>query len=180
MHATSKGRQGIPRVPGRFLLAALIAGAVGVLPAAQAFQASPDAPTDLPPLLTAKHPSRAKSGDAARVAQLSSAPLVLTVDHAELRQDHPGEQSVLDIRLAPESRKALAELTGGNVGRSVTLRADGEVLMTVVIRGPIDSGNLSVTPGVDEHGLTEAKMKQLAGKLSSGKSKLEISLLPRA
>lgn len=181
MRATSKGRQGIARAARYPVLTALFASTMGLLPAAQAFQAAPECPTDLPPSWTAKHPPKARSGDTHRIlAQLSSAPLVLSVTQAAMREGKPGEQSMLEIRLAPESRQALAQFTGNNVGRSVMLRADGEVLSTVVIRGAIESGSLVVTPGMDEHGMTEAKLKQIARKLSSGKGKLEISLLPRA
>ncbi|RXN90488.1 hypothetical protein C7R54_13415 [Achromobacter aloeverae] len=175
----------MPRATRYSVLAALFAAGMGALPAAQAFQAVPEplipeSLAGLPPSWTAKPPAGAKSGARNRLlAQLSSAPLVLTVAHAAIREGQPGEQSTLEIRLAPESRQALAQLTSENVGRSVVLRAAGEVLTTVVIRGPIESGNLLVTPGMDEHGMTEAKMRQIAGKLSSGKDKLEISLLPR-
>ncbi|WP_143220508.1 MULTISPECIES: hypothetical protein [unclassified Achromobacter] len=161
-------------------MAALLLCAAAWLPTAQAFQAVPNCLTDQPSLMTVRHASRGKVCEPETVAQLSSAPLVLGLSHVELRDDKDNQQSVLDIRLTSESRKAFAQLTSTNVGRSMILRADGEVLTTVVIRGAIDSGAMTVSPGIGEHGLTEAKMKQIAQRLSSGTGKLEVSLLPRA
>ncbi|OWT74739.1 hypothetical protein CEY04_09285 [Achromobacter sp. HZ28] len=192
MRATSNGKQGIPHhslQPAARLsmrpvksgaMAALLLCAAAWLPTAQAFQAVPNCLTDQPSLMTVRHASRGKVCEPETVAQLSSAPLVLGLSHVELRDDKDNQQSVLDIRLTSESRKAFAQLTSTNVGRSMILRADGEVLTTVVIRGAIDSGAMTVSPGIGEHGLTEAKMKQIAQRLSSGTGKLEVSLLPRA
>ncbi|ALM85841.1 hypothetical protein [Bordetella sp. N] len=170
-----------PRLLKTSLLTALTVTLATLLAPAQAFQARPNCLTDQPPSVMEKQLRKTGTGHGPEtVAQLSSAPLVLTVAHARLRTDDETKQSVLDVNLTPDSRQAVAQLTSVNVGRSVILRADGEVLTTVVIRGPIDSGAMSIYPGIGEHGLTEAKMKQIAQKLASGKSKLEISLLPRA
>jgi len=181
MRATSNGMHGTPQRSKTGALAALLLCATAVLPTAQAFQAVPNCLTDQPSLVTARQTAKAKARcEPQIVAQLSSAPLVLGLSHVELREDKVNQQSVLDIRLTPESRQAFAQLTSTNVGRSMILRADGEVLTTVVIRGAIESGAMSVVPGIGEHGLTEAKMQQIGHKLSSGKGKLEVSLLPRA
>ncbi|WP_233236419.1 hypothetical protein [Bordetella sp. LUAb4] len=180
-HLQQRSTQIRKRVSQAGALAALLLCGAAFIPTAQAFQAVPNCLTDQPSLVTSKRSTKTQTGcEAEIVAQLSSAPLVLGLSHVELRQDELNKQSVLDIRLTPESRQAFAQLTSTNVGRRVSLSASGEVLTTVVIRGAIEGGAMTVVPGIGEHGLTEAKMKQIAQKLSSGKSKLEVSLLPRA
>lgn len=86
---------------------------------------------------------------------------------------------MLDIQLAPESRQAFARFTTANVGRAVALRTEGRLLATPVIGGPIQDGNIALDPGVGDYALTLKDMVDIAGRLSSGKARIEVNVQPR-
>jgi preprotein translocase subunit SecD len=105
--------------------------------------------------------------------------LSLIVSQADIRTDDRGGQPVLDIQLAPESRQAFARFTTANIGRAVALRADGRLLATPVIRAPIENGSIALDPGVGDYALSLKDMATIVDRLSSGKTRIEVSVQPR-
>lgn len=70
--------------------------------------------------------------------------LSLGVTQTQVIQDNNNKPAV-QVALTPESAQALGEFTSRNVGKQVTVRADGKVIQTPYIMGPLHGGNFLVT-----------------------------------
>lgn len=81
----------------------------------------------------------------AAVVSTSAAPLSLTVLNAEAATDSVLGAPMVNIELDPESTRAFGKFTTENVGKSVELRVDGEVLSAPLIREPILGGKLQIS-----------------------------------
>lgn len=104
--------------------------------------------------------------------------LSLTVSQATVRKEQASGQQVLDIRLAPQSQAAFAEFTERHVGQRIALRADGRVLVTPVIQTPILGGRLTISSGIGAQALSPREMNDIASRLGSGATAIEVALQP--
>jgi len=71
------------------------------------------------------------------VAVSIAQPLELVVAEASATTDQRTNEPIISVKIAEESKRALADLTRDNVGRPMALRVDGQVLATPVIREPL-------------------------------------------
>ena len=74
--------------------------------------------------------------------------------------------------MSPASQKSFTELTQKNVGRKLAIRVDGQILSAPVIREPILGGSGQISGH-----FTEQQARDIAARLSSGKSKLEFDIV---
>jgi len=86
--------------------------------------------------------------------------------------DQPTKLPLISFKMTPESARLFAELTTKNVGRKMEVRIDGKTVMTPVIREPILGGSGQVTSD-----WTLKQTKEIADRLSSGKSKIEFEIV---
>lgn len=114
-------------------------------------------------------PARASATETAQT-------LSLTVSQAVVRKEERTGQSVLDIRLAPQSQAAFAEFTERHVGQRIALRADGRLLLAPTIREPIREGRLTISPGVGTGAMSPREMNDIAARLGSGAATIEVAL----
>ena len=80
-------------------------------------------------------------------------------------------EPVLDIKLAPESTKSFADLTGANIGKTVALKIDGAVVASPVVREPIVDGTVRISGGLDPE-----ELRAIAAKLSSLSVEVEVEV----
>lgn len=111
-------------------------------------------------------------------AEEATQPLSLAVVQATVRKEERTGQSVLDIRLAPQSQAAFAEFTERHVGRRIALRADGRLLLAPTIREPIREGRLTISPGLGAGAMSPREMNDIAARLGSGAAAIEVALQP--
>ena len=99
-------------------------------------------------------------------------PLTIELISAEAGHDVRTNEPVVNYKMTQSSAKQFAELTQKNVGRKTELRIDGKTVMAPVIREPIlgGSGQLSGS-------LTEEGTRDIAARLTSGHSKIEIEVV---
>lgn len=116
-------------------------------------------------------PARASATETAQT-------LSLAVAQATVRKEERTGQSVLDIRLAPQSQAAFAEFTERHVGQRIALRADGRVLLAPTIREPIREGRLTISPGAGAGAMSPREMNDIAARLGSGAATIEVALQP--
>jgi preprotein translocase subunit SecD len=94
-------------------------------------------------------------------------PLPVTVVTASAENDARSGRPILTIRLADESRKALAAFSQTHVGYPVEMRIDGKSMIKAVLREPILGGVFQVnTDSIEE-------ARRLADKLSHGPARVE-------
>jgi len=91
----------------------------------------------------------------------------------EVVPDLVSHEPVLSLTLAPDSRKALADFSTANIGRRVDLRIDGTIVLSPVIREPLQSDKVEIS-GSDIH-----ELRDIAAHLRAGESDLEIDLRSR-
>lgn len=111
-------------------------------------------------------------------AEEAAQPLSLAVAQAVVRKEERTGQSVLDIRLAPQSQAAFAEFTERHVGQRIALRADGRLLLAPTIREPIREGRLTISPGLGAGAMSPREMNDIAARLGSGAAAIEVALQP--
>ena len=99
-------------------------------------------------------------------------PLTIELISAEAGRDVRTNEPVVNYKMTQSSAKRFAELTLKNVGRKAELRIDGKTVMAPVIREPILAGS-----GQLSGSLTEEGTRNIAARLSSGHSKIEIEVV---
>jgi preprotein translocase subunit SecD len=90
---------------------------------------------------------------------------------ADARIDPNTKQSIIFVKLTEDSRRLFGELTQKNVGKTVELRVDGQVVMKPVIREPLLAGVFEIA---GNRSLNDAK--DIAKRLSSG-TKIEVVIV---
>ena len=80
-------------------------------------------------------------------------------------KDKPG----IEFRLTPASARRFFKFTKKYLGKRVAVKADGRVILSATIRGPISSAISTFY-----FDLSEAEAAELAQRLNSGKARLEI------
>ena len=91
-------------------------------------------------------------------------PLVVKVVSAEAAFDGYGESVVL-IRLSPESASAFAELTAANIGRQIAIVVDGEAVSQPVVREPITGGLIQISSDFDA-----GEAEEIASRIAAGEA----------
>lgn len=74
-------------------------------------------------------------------------------------------QSSVDIQLAPVAAEAFAAYTEAHIGKPMPLAMDGRILVSPTIQSPISGGEVGITFGSNDEGLSAAA---LAAILQSG------------
>lgn len=97
-------------------------------------------------------------------------PTSIEVASAETNFDQRTNEPIVTLRMTEASRQLFAAFTVKNVGRKVDIRIDGKTVISPVIREPILQGSVQVS----NNGWTAAYTRDLADRLSIGKSKIEI------
>jgi len=92
----------------------------------------------------------------------------LKVKHAVVAKDEHTALDVIDITLAPESRRNLGAFTKDRVGKQIHLRAGDVLLTSVTVQSPIATSSLRLTAGVEGFGGRSAD--EIANRLNQGGS----------
>ena len=95
-------------------------------------------------------------------------PLTIAITDASAAIDKRTGEAVLKLTLDSAASQAFADFTSANVGRTIELRADGDVLLSAVLRDPILSGSVEVT------GHSKAEYDALARRISAGAARVEV------
>jgi preprotein translocase subunit SecD len=106
-------------------------------------------------------------------APASAQSLVLEIASAVAAFDQRTGKPIVAFRLTARSTKQFAQITTLNVGRKMELRVDGRVMMAPVIREPILGGQGQIS----DPDWTVAQAQELAGRLSTGKAKVEVEIV---
>lgn len=94
-------------------------------------------------------------------------PLQVTVASASAGTDSHSGRPILNIRLADESRKALAVFSQTHLGYPIEMRIDGKSMIKAVVREPLTGGVFQIsTDTIDE-------ARRLADRLSHGPVRVE-------
>jgi preprotein translocase subunit SecD len=99
-------------------------------------------------------------------------PLTIELTNAAPGLDQRTQQPLISFKMTPASARLFAELTARNVGRKMEVRIDGKTVMAPVIREPILGGSGQVTSD-----WTLKETKEIADRLSAGKSKIEFEIV---
>jgi hypothetical protein len=99
-------------------------------------------------------------------------PLRLQVQKAEATFDTRTKDPVVVITMAPRSGRMFAELTANNIGRTLVLRIDGQIVSEPIIREPIKGGVVQISGD-----MTLKDAAALAERLSKGEAKIEVELV---
>jgi preprotein translocase subunit SecD len=110
----------------------------------------------------------------ATASPVASEPIAIDVVSALPAFDQRTNQPVVTLKMTPASARLFAKLTAENVGRKVEVRVDGRTLMAPVIREPILGGTLQISGPY-----TVEQVRDLANRLSTGKTKVELEIVNR-
>jgi preprotein translocase subunit SecD len=105
-------------------------------------------------------------------AAANAEPLAIEVVAAEAAYDQWTSEPVISFRMSPASQKAFGLFTQANVGRKFALRVHGQTVSEPVIRDLILGG----AGQISSH-FTVQQARDIAARLSSGKSKLEVEIV---
>ncbi len=104
---------------------------------------------------------------AACAAVIAAAPFAAHAESATLQveQATPGADPhtnarIVDIKLKPDSSKALANFTRERVGQRVQFRANGILLSSATLMSPLEGDSLRITAG--EHGFAGKSAEEIA------------------
>ncbi|TPM41716.1 hypothetical protein [Mesorhizobium sp. B2-3-4] len=100
-------------------------------------------------------------------------PLRLVVAKAMAVPDPASGQTMLSLKLTPDSGKAFATFTEANVGRTVDLSIDGAVVTSPRIVEPIRGGEIMVS-GAFKPG----EVERIAERISAGDANVEVDVKP--
>ena len=109
----------------------------------------------------------------ALVSAVAAEPIAIELVSAEAGHDQRTSEPIVTYRMSKASQLVFAQFTQPNVGRKIELRADGKTVTAQVIREPILGG-----AGQLSGHFTPQQARDIADRLSSGRSKLEIELAP--
>jgi preprotein translocase subunit SecD len=99
-------------------------------------------------------------------------PLAIEFDSVQTAYDQRTGEPVITFKMSPASQKLFAQLTLKNVGHKLAMRVDGQTLSEPVIREPILGGFGQISGH-----FTDQQARDIAGRLSSGRSKLELDIV---
>jgi preprotein translocase subunit SecD len=99
-------------------------------------------------------------------------PLPIEMVRAEAGTVRETGQPIISFKMSEASKKAFAELTRDNVGRKMEIRVDGQAMSAPVIREPITGGSGQIVGQ-----FTQQQASDMAARLSSGASKLEVEIV---
>ena len=102
-------------------------------------------------------------------AGATAEPIVLEIESASARYDLRTSEPIVAFAMKPASQRLFADFTAKNVGRKTEIRVDGRLVGSPVIREPIVGGS-----GQISNKFTAEEARDIAARLSSGRSKLEI------
>jgi preprotein translocase subunit SecD len=105
-------------------------------------------------------------------APVMAEPISIEVANAEPAFDLRTNMPIVTFRMTEASGRLFAEFTVKNVGRKVDIRIDGKTVTSPVIREPLLQG----TGQISNDAWTAAYTRDLANRLSTGKSKMEIEV----
>jgi preprotein translocase subunit SecD len=108
----------------------------------------------------------------ALASAVAAEPLTIEVTSVAPGLDERTKQPIISFKMTPESARLFAEFTTKNVGRKMEVRIDGKTVMAPVIREPILGGSGQVTSD-----WTLRETKNIADRLSAGKSKIEFEIV---
>jgi preprotein translocase subunit SecD len=99
-------------------------------------------------------------------------PLAIEVVDAQAGFDQRTSEPVISFKMSPDSQRSFAAFTQANVGHKVALRIDGKTVSEPAIREPILGGSGQISGH-----FTAEQARDIAAKLISGKSKLEMEIV---
>jgi preprotein translocase subunit SecD len=99
-------------------------------------------------------------------------PLKIEVAAAQAAYDQRTGEPLISFKMSESSREAFAELSRNNVGRKMAVRVDGQTISAPFIREPIVGG-----AGQIAGQFTVQQVRDMAARLSSGASKLEMEIV---
>jgi preprotein translocase subunit SecD len=102
----------------------------------------------------------------------SAEPLALEIKQAKADIQGSGNEPVLIIVLTDASARIFAEVTGKNVGKAIDIRVDGRSVLKPIVREPILGGTLAISGRFSRN-----EANEIAGRLSSGVTKLEFEII---
>jgi preprotein translocase subunit SecD len=97
-------------------------------------------------------------------------PLPLVIDRAYVGEAVGSAEPVLNLKLAPQSATAFAELTAANIGKVVELRIDGKVVFAPTVRDPIKGGEVEISGRFSRLELLEA-----ANRIWRGSARVDVA-----
>jgi preprotein translocase subunit SecD len=104
---------------------------------------------------------------------VTAEPITIELTSAEVGYDQRTGEAVVSYKMSKASRMVFGRFTQENVGRKIELRVDGKTVTAPVIREPILGG-----VGQLSGHFTPQQARDIADRLSSGRSKLEMELAP--
>ena len=109
----------------------------------------------------------------ALVGVAAAEPIAVELVSAERGYDQRTGEPVVTFRMSSASRTVFAQFTQQNVGRKFELRVDGKTVWAPVIREPILGGSGQISGN-----FTPEQARDIAARLSSGQSTIEVELAP--
>ena len=106
-------------------------------------------------------------------AASTAQPLALRIESAVAGTDQRTREPVVIINFDASSKKLVADVTTQNVGRPMSIRVDGQVVISSVIREPLLGGITQISGG-----FTAEQARDIAARLSAGAAKLEFEITP--
>jgi len=106
------------------------------------------------------------------ISMAKAAPELIEVTKASAAIDPRIGLSIINLTLSEKSGRLLAKITQENLGRTMHLRVDGNIIMSPVIREPILGGSLQIS---GDFSLKEAE--STANRILSG-AKVEVEVVP--
>ncbi|WP_043519132.1 SecDF P1 head subdomain-containing protein [Achromobacter arsenitoxydans] len=92
--------------------------------------------------------------------------VVLQVEQATPGADPHTNARVVDIKLKPDSTKALADFTRDRVGKRIQFRSNGILLSSATLMSPLEGDSLRITAG--EHGFAGKSAEEIAQGIMKG------------
>ena len=100
-------------------------------------------------------------------------PLAIEIVDAQVGYYQRTGEPIISFKMSEASGKLFTALTQANIGRKLALRIDGQLVSEPVIREPIFGG-----AGQISGHFTEQQARDTTARLLSGKSKLEMEIVP--
>jgi preprotein translocase subunit SecD len=105
-------------------------------------------------------------------AAAAAEPLAVEVVDVGVGFDQRTSEPIITFKMSEATRRLFAKLTEDNVGRKLEMRIDGKTVSAPVIREPILGGSGQISGG-----FSEPQARDIAARLSSGISRLEMEIV---
>jgi len=109
----------------------------------------------------------------ALIGAAAAEPITIELIDAQPGFDERTKSPVINFRMSKASQTVFAQFTQQNIGRVVEVRVDGKTVMAPVIREPILGGSGQVSGD-----FTLQQVSDIAARLRSGQSKMEVEVAP--